>query len=344
MKANHTTLAILGIALVVLVVAVAGAYAISERPPALDPDQPYTTQANYDRKWVAYDFSPLMPGDSFSEQLQNPILLRVYDSGVYVADAGDRKIRRFSHDGRLINLIGNGRGQGPGEISAIADFFVHDDQIWVSDTRTQAVSRFNIDGRFISRFYVGAFPLRVAGLGDGLVLLLLGSAQLFEQVDTSGHMVAEFGEVITDQVQQSLSLSGNLLPLQQGFLYVPDFASYLYFFDAKGTLQRVVQTIDRQEFPGLESRKVGNGTAFYAPDPDIVTLDASTRGDELFLLTRFRNSDDDTKTYSVIDRYRLSDGIYQESIRLPFRISNAKIYRDRLYCWRDTSITVFSFK
>jgi hypothetical protein len=91
---------------------------------------------------------------------------------LYVLDAGDKSVRVFSRDGRLVRRFGR-EGAGPGEFNLPVALRV-DSLVAVSDLGQQRMSYFTLDGRHLrtARNPVpGDLPLlRVVGLRNGQVV------------------------------------------------------------------------------------------------------------------------------------------------------------------------------
>lgn len=303
----------------------------------------YVEQEQTERIWTeqALTLAPLRY--PIYEALFNPVLMKRYDDNLYIVDHGDTRIKRFSLHGALINTIGMGKGEGPGEFGNITDFYVRKETIWVASPRSRTILKFHIDGTYLSQFDAHPVSFRVTGLKENLVLMKLMSPALLHETDTTGTAVRTFGEVIMEQTQNPLALDGTFVDDEDGgFIYVPTYASYLYFYDASGTLDKVVQTIDRLPFPGTASRNTE--TTLFAPKTDIVINNASLYDGALYLHTKFVKEETEGGRLSILDRYDAQTGAYVNSTRLPFAALNAVVYGERLYCLHDTTVSVLQFE
>lgn len=187
-------------------------------------------QIHQERVWSPWKYRSAEVGEAFRDSLLNPMIVKVYGEHVYVADHGDMKVKRFSLEGEFLNAIGNGVGEGPGEFGNITDFYVRGEDVWIVSLRSRNVSRFNLDGTYRSRFITSPGALRITGLGDHLVMMMMGSPDLFQEVDTTGRVLKSFGDIVTDQSVNFLALQGTLGPLEDGgFVYVPLYAGYSIF-------------------------------------------------------------------------------------------------------------------
>lgn len=312
---------------------------ISHKDPAIK--HAVLAQTHRERVWSEWNYRPVEAGKAFRDSLLNPLIVKIYGEHVYVADHGDMKVKRFSLDGEFLNAIGNGVGEGPGEFGNITDFYVRGEDIWIVSLRSRNVSRFNVDGTYRSRFLTSPGALRIAGLAEHLVMMMMGSPELFQEVDTTGRVLKSFGDIVTDQRVNFLALQGTLGSLEDGgFVYVPEYAGYLYLFDRAGEIEKVVQTIDRIPFPGTTSRQTDSGIAFRAPESDVVFGMVNVDAGVLYELVYFKKSTLEER-YSVLDRYDASSGAYLSTFRLPVRSIDAQVHGDRIYCLSKGEIVVF---
>jgi len=227
----------------------------------------------------------------------------VHGDTLLVADFGDEmRIKQFTPRGQLLGTIGNGLGEGPGEIQHATRFHVRGGDVWVADSRARAISRFSTDGTFLDRFNVEHHPMRITASRGRVVLLRMGPAELFQVLDLSGTVVRTFGTLVSDQTKNFMALGGHVLKGPGGgFIYVPKYASYLYYFDAEGEIERVVQTVDRRDFPSVDAASSEGGVRYQAPDPPVQNLSVSVSDEILYLHVHFRRGQE--QSYQVLDRY-----------------------------------------
>ena len=218
--------------------------------------------------------------------------------------------------------------------------------MWIADTNSRLVSTFTTEGTYLSRFTTPSLMLRITRLpNNNLVLMAIMSTDLFYQVDTTGEVVRTFGELVMEQTQNPMALGGSFVSRDDdGFIYAPTYASYLYYYDASGVFEKLVQTIDRLKFPGTKSKEKGVGIVFFAPTSDIVINNTSVHEGIIYLHSKFKKKKIESGSLSVLDRYDLQTGSYISSTRLPFSTREAVVYGERLYCSHDTTVTVLRFK
>ena len=303
------------------------------------------SQLPTDRTWIERDFESLSLEDAFGRHLFNPAgNIEINGDALFVTDFDDgMRIKRFSLDGQLLNTIGNGRGEGPGELQLAADFHVADGEVWVADTRARHVSRFTVEGTFLDRFNADSNPLRVTASRGRVVLMRMGPAELFQIIDTTGTVARTFGDLVSNQTKNFMALDGHLVAgPEEGFIYVPKYASYLYYYSTEGELDNVVQTIDRRAFPSVQADESGGGIRYGAPSPPVQVFSASVSEGILYLQMYFRREDE--PSVHVLDRYDWASGSYINSTRLPIRPYATSVHDDKIYCLRDTTVTAFRFE
>lgn len=334
---------LLALAIMVLVI---GVYALQRVTSERSDHRSWSTvQAPSEREWIPSHVDLLDLHEPISRHLVQPVGdIRVRGDTLFVADFGDgMRIKQFATDGRLLGAIGNGPGEGPGEIQHATHFHVRDGEVWVADSRARAISRFKTDGTFLDRFNVEQHPMRVTESRGRVVLLRMGPAGLFQILDPSGTVIRTFGTLVSDQTKNFMALGGHVLEGPSGgFIYVPSYASHLYYFDAEGEIERVVQTGDRREFPSVHADASGGGVRYHAPDPPVKNLRASVSGEVLYLHVHFRRKQGES--YQVLDRYDWKTGTYINSVRLPIQVLGITVHEDRLYCTGDTTVYAFRFE
>jgi hypothetical protein len=168
----------------------------------------YVVQERQDRVWIQRAFQEVPLHHPVHKALLQPVILELYAGDLYIYDFADMQLKRFARDGRLLNTIGTGRGQGPGEFVRIVDYYAKDSMIWVLDGRAWSLSQFDIDGTFISRSVVNGHMFRITQAGDHFITMTMMSGDLFYIVDSSGQRLQGFGGFLIDEVRNGLALDG----------------------------------------------------------------------------------------------------------------------------------------
>jgi sugar lactone lactonase YvrE len=84
------------------------------------------------------------------------------DGSFYVVDTGNMRIEKFGADGKFVQIIGNGKGNGDGQFTSFSDTatgtgpggIAVDAQgnIYVADTWNHRIQKFGPDGKFITKW------------------------------------------------------------------------------------------------------------------------------------------------------------------------------------------------
>ena len=162
--------------------------------------------------------------------------------------------------------------------------------------------------------------------GDGFIVQWLGSELLFSKFDYQGNELFQFGEIIENQIQHVLSLTGTIRSNSENrFVYIPSYASLIYHYDGNGELINILKAPDGMEFPATRRE----GATSFAPGFVFQRDGFLDENNKLFVYTGFpgdRNSNGEWtegEPWSSVDKYDLVSGKYIKSIKLPGRYSSA---------------------
>ena len=285
--------------------------------------------------------------------LYRPVILQSDESSFYAIDFSDMVIYRFDFEGELINTIGNGKGRGPGEILLAPDFFVDDNDIWVVDSNQLLVQRFKKNGEFIDSRNIKGHPLRIIAQDNKLSLLVFGGREgLFRSIpkDLDSESISKFGVVIEDQAKNIMSLGGTLQSREdKGFIYVPSYASSIYFYDNLDSLSFIANAPDNQSFIPSEDKSTSERMMIMAPDPDIQRKRSLVSGGMLYVYVTHRisegsaNNEEETKEL-FLDVFDLENGEYHYSFTPPELLTDFTIVGgDTLIVIADSKIKMYKF-
>ena len=274
-----------------------------------------------------------------------PIEVRVTPDGtVYVLDWGDKSVKKFSADGRLLTTYGGSAGQGPGEFVNPTDFDVDaDGSLWVCDPVNGLITVFAVDGTVKRTIRPERPPHRLALLGDGGYVLMSSPAgeRLFTFFRQNGDSLLACGTVMENQAQLSIALDGRLAGTPAGrFAYCAYRAGLLGIFNPTMHPKLIfVHTIDSPGLPPVISRQ--SATAHYlrvAPSAPIVSRNVSLVGDEVHVLA----GTDTMPEWNVMDVYDGNSGRYRYSYTVPGDAAVVRVHGQKLYTIADTTVTVWS--
>lgn len=268
------------------------------------------------------------------------MILRLFNNHIFVADRAYREVKRFTLNGELTAVYGNGAGQGPGEFQNLNAFWVQKNgEVWIVDQRANEISRFRPDGKFVESFHPDFPPHQIAALGeDQLVVHMLSQSKVFALLNKEGTVLKRFGTVIDrPQASYTFALDADMYPRPNGgFIWAPRFASYLFFYGADGTLERRIELIDGHPFPidKMEPNPM-RATARDLQRPHR-TFGVSVTEEAIFVNILENRSD-----ATVVDRYDRETGKYIDSFRLPSGGSRYHVHDGRVYGAADTTLRAY---
>lgn len=316
--------------LVLAVLAAAGCSATAD-PPARTT---LWTGSREERRIVVQRWDTLwsVGGSAEDSILLRPYLLTATRGGVYLFDAGAKRVLAFSDDGKLRWKTGRD-GAGPAEFRGARDLKATDEGIFVLDPGNNRIGWLGTDGK-----WRGAVPLndvghaeQVAPLGDGMFMLLtMKPESTFVAVDSTG------------KVQSRLSLpwagfaSLDVLA-RQGYIasdagrWVFGFSigNGWFAFDHTRMSGEPRSYVEHTEFPEVEAKQQGPAvsiklTEYNACSACSMSLTGTT------LNVHFGGyTGEGVKRY--VDRFDVRSGQYLGSYLLPVTAQVVEAEGDRLY-------------
>lgn len=281
---------------------------------------------------VAADESDI--SDVFQGHLFNPAIVKVFDDEIYVGDSGDYSIKRFAMDGTFLSQIGNGYGEGPGELGQFTDFVVIDDTFYVLDPNRRRLSRFLRDGDYLDSFTIEGLNLRMTETADGFALLTYMEPHHITLIDRRGNRT---GEISIDlEFPTPMWQSGQLHTLRDGrIVYVITNAGYIVFVSPDDGSTVTVRTVEGLDFPterGTVSRPV-----LSSPNPAVRHVRSGISDGVLNVFTSLRDED----TFRV-DRYETENGDYLGSIDVPCHSTRLVVSEDQMLCFEDERVLQYN--
>jgi len=274
-----------------------------------------------------------------NQHLLYPTQIEVHDDGVYVVDQGNLAIKTFSLDGELLATIGRGRGQAPGELQTITDFFVKDGQVWILDGVERRISVFTEKGDYLSRFLVESDtpPFRITPAANDLVVKQVGPSELFLKIDTTGQTIERFGDFMAQyQIENPLAFGGDLITSKNRIIFGASHASYIHYFTMDGVMTHTLEMVDELKYGAPSPEDATGGTRMSPPESPIRYRAYTAQKDTLKV-----NAADYENRRSIIDYYSISGRKYLESVQLPQPATLAFPYKGYIFANRDTSIVKY---
>ena len=217
----------------------------------------------------------------------------------------DVNIKRFNKDGNLLNVIGNGKGKGPGEFLHQNDFYIQGNDIWVTDTRLMKIMRFDVGGKFKNSFLVKYHPMRIHGFADNLLVKTIASDFIIKRLNHEGKKLAEFGNVVKNQMQYPLSVGGYIETFNDITIFAPHIASLIYYYKTD-TLFKMARRPDGQSFKPSQKRETGEGKMVMAPEAEVEARTLFKMDNKLFageIIKKNSSTKNKSNTSTVIDCY-----------------------------------------
>ncbi|MES3629808.1 MAG: 6-bladed beta-propeller [Longimonas sp.] len=163
---------------------------------------------------------------------------------IFVSDYQKNEILVYSKDGTLLRRIGDGVGEGPGELFRVFDICLRGDSLFVANDGNGRFDLFHRDGQFIETYaqrYVFTSDFTVTSDGS-----LYGSAysrgednhllsennRLLSQIGRDGSLTKRFGDMyFEDENVVFLTSLGSIHQSEGRFIYVPTFYETVRVFE-----------------------------------------------------------------------------------------------------------------
>ena len=292
------------------------------------------------------------PVQGFTHPLIRPIIMKLFRDELFICDYGDMNIIRIDTSGKVKNIIGKGRGKGPGEFTQIMDFSFYGDSAFVLDLNKMMIMEFTLDGEYLRSIALENKTMRLVSYESGFITQFLGGERLFQNLDKEGNEISRFGEFIEDQQQNALSLGGSIEPLnEQVFVYAPVYASIVYYFNYKGELKSYTTLPAGQSFSTSIKNNDGDTRRIMAPNPTYKTYAVSQTPEKIYLLEYKQEEDNVPESeahkhralyLNVIDK---ASSEYVKSYQLHEVIKEPVVIDGKIYALKnDTSLVYHRFE
>ncbi|WP_018127925.1 hypothetical protein [Balneola vulgaris] len=299
------------------------------------------TKNDWNRNWLKNSNQPIQLNSDITEYLYKPEMLDTFNDTLYITDYADMHIKRFTKDGKYIDTFGNGKGRGPGELSQILDVFISPKTLYAIDAGTFQVKRFERHTKTtLDPISYDNFELRVTVIDSSIVLMGL-TQDLFRVINNNGKVEHAFGTLANDQFANILSFDGLIIPSnnKNEFIYLPFYASYMFFYDLQGRSTKTVQTLDRLKYP--ESSQTSNGQK--APSSPVGLEGVSYNDDFLFLQYVSAKNTIINRMHTYVDIYSRSGDKYFGSILFETKVRGIAVIDQTIYTMNDSLRQIEAF-
>jgi arylsulfatase A-like enzyme/sugar lactone lactonase YvrE len=190
------------------------------------------------------------------------------EGNLYVADFGNKCVRKLSPDGKLLETWGK-KGSKPGEFKDPSGIAMdRDGNVYVADTWNQRIQKFTGAGKFLKEIRAGlSIPTSILVSGDGNIIVANTGRSNVKIVSPEGKVIRTIGKEGTEEGEfmkpYGLALDG------AGHLYVADRGNKrIQEFDLDGKHVRTIKVsgwkVHVFNWPYLACDTEGN---LYATDP-----------------------------------------------------------------------------
>ncbi len=303
--------------------------------PEAEADAPDRT-AEIERRFAETTWDTLwVRGGADEAELLNPGRMRAWGEGVVLYDSGDGAVKRLDSRGRIAWRWG-GRGQGPEELSRVRDLVVGpDDQVHLLDQGNGRIVVLDDTGRRVRSVPLAGVPYadRFVPLGEERWLLVTADASPPLLV------VGREGRVLSRHPFPWEPFAEMSILVKQGNVALgPDGWSYLFSpgdgWFALREAERISGRrpfVEHTPFPRVEERVVGNRRETRVIGGDRCSACSASLVDST-LWVHFGGAGEDR--FRVLDRYDWEGGEYLGSLRLPARVHEVAVGRDRVHTLR----------
>ncbi|NBC66873.1 MAG: 6-bladed beta-propeller [Bacteroidetes bacterium] len=279
-----------------------------------------------------------------NDSLFNPVLLTSHNEVIYVGDWGGMNIKIFNKEGENTGIMGR-RGRGPGEFQRIMDIDFIRDSLFISDPEKQEVIIYSKNGGYSYSLSIDHSSYRVA-VSDTSIYTLAIQDSLFEIYNFEGSNNVKFGKILDNPILNQLSLSGRIEYISEldAFLYIPRFASYLFYYSADGTLEKIVETLDGIPFSESQGELAGERVQIRKPDKEVEIMDSFIGDEYLYLLGRIMKNGNPVNNDHFMDVYSIRGDEYFYSYKLPVPATQFTKIDETVYFidLTDQSLVAFS--
>lgn len=270
-----------------------------------------------------------------------PMLVEVTHLGIFVMDASDdAKVRNYNWEFDLVNKIGKGRGEGPGEIGGVSDIHVSKDTLYITDAVNAFIHVYTTGNEYVRSISIdNEIADQITTLQDILaVRTLLSERPLY--IDSHGTVIRKAESISTDDVRYRLILQSRLLSNEEYLFRFPVYFGFMMKYDINGKLILARQLVDAYKAPFDDRTRnpLEQPVGINREEAEIFSVSASLYQDKICVFRFNRVSDE-----RYIDCYDTSGLDYLFSFVPPAGTRDFKIHEDYFVAIHDSSLTVWSW-
>lgn len=271
-----------------------------------------------------------------------PLILEATEDGLFVLDVSDSsRVRRYSWNFEMVAKIGQGTGDGPGEIGGVNDIHVAGDTLYFTDALNALLHQYTIDNEFVKSVSVeNEIVDQVTTFGDTLVVRTNYSSEKPLFIDSEGMLIGSTETIATDETRYWHVLQSRLLTDEEYLYRFPVFFGFMVKYDKSGSVAAARHLVDSyaSDFDDKTINPLEQPVGVGREDAVHVSANADTHGDNVCVF-RFYRFDGDR----YIDCYGKSDLAYRFSFIPPDGTRDFQLYKNYFAAIHDSSLTVWEW-
>jgi len=291
-------------------------------------------QNNENRVWKSIDFKLL----SFNNDLLNPLTIySTIENNYLVVDYADKYIKEFNDEAKIINVFGEGRGRGPGEVINFMDVKIDPyGRIWATDSGNSRITIFDSDGQY--NIYDFKIPIsRAVPISKDNYFIKERFSSSPKIVNLHSDRVVNFPDITNDDriwsnVLQFISAYDGRESIITALYYTNEIVKY----NLDGTIAYIRRPIQAPPYPEiLTPRRYSDDQVVFFNEVDFNskiqrTVDLQIIDHQIHLLIDVFDDNINDRKRSFVDVYNIIDGDYKYSYHLPQGLVNFTISQYRL--------------
>lgn len=274
-----------------------------------------------------------------------------FNDQIFLKDYANQQIVVTDLEGKFLKTFGR-RGEGPKENLLIRGFYADNYSYYTSDAQKNTISRISFQDSLLY-YYKPDFQIGVSGFLQGGNVIVKGSKvqgsntqlvfYLIDPTLETKHEIDLSGFYEVNRPYSDLIFDGFFGATPDGgLLYVPHYNSRVIKFNSSGEIAYSSKLI--YDVPVLELSI--RGSMVFPSGNDIPHFYSVSANEKYF----FIQSSIGDKKYGtqtmIVDMYKLKNGSYSSSIRIPinkngFFPNTVRVYKNKLYLFYEDYYEVF---
>lgn len=159
------------------------------------------------------------------------------NNNIFISDYESSQIIVYEKDGRLLRRIGDGAGEGPGELFRISSISLKGDSLFVANEGNGRFDLFTREGQFIETYarsyvFTSDFTTTNDGTLYGAAYKREGSNRLISRIGRDGELQERFGDMyFEDEDVVFLTSMGSIHEIEGGLVYVSEHYETVRVFE-----------------------------------------------------------------------------------------------------------------